>query len=79
MSTPHRLSFLLAGASDVERVARLREMRVVVALLCGWSSPAKRAVDQALAGGSCAAALAEIDALPALRRRKVLAVIGALR
>ena len=73
-----RLAFLIDGAPEAERIARLREMRVVVALLCGWGSPAKRAIDQALAGGSDAAALTEIDRLPALRRRRILATFGAL-
>jgi serine/threonine protein kinase HipA of HipAB toxin-antitoxin module len=53
-------------------------MRVVVALIVGWDSPAKLAIDRALEGASAAVALAEIDRLPALRRRKVLACIGAL-
>jgi hypothetical protein len=76
--TAPRLAFLLDGASDVEVIARLREMRVVVALLAGWDSEAKRAIDTALAGGSAAVAIEAIDRLPALRRRRVLAVIGAL-
>jgi hypothetical protein len=77
-AAPPRLGFLFADASDVERIARLREMRVVVALLCGWGSPAKLAFYQALSGGSCAAALDELDRLPALKRRKVLACYAAL-
>jgi hypothetical protein len=77
MTAPHRLNFLLAD-SDVEMVARLREWRVIVALLVGWDSDVKRAIDTALAGGSAAVAIAAIDRLPALRRRRVLACIAAL-
>jgi len=78
MSTTHRLSFLLADADAHETAARLREMKVVTALLCGWRAPVTIAIDAALAGGSAAVALREIDALPALRRRRVLSCIGAL-
>jgi hypothetical protein len=74
----HRLYFLLADASDVEMAARLREWRVVCALLVGWDSEAKRAIDRALAGGDGAVAIDAIDRLPRLKRRRVLAVIGAL-
>ena len=77
--TAPRLSFLLDGASDVERLCRMREWRAVTALICGWNSEVKRALDQAIEGGSSAVAvLSEIDALPALKRRRVLATIGAL-
>jgi hypothetical protein len=74
------LSFLLDGADAHERLARLREMRAVTAMICGWQHPVKRALDEAIngSGSAVAIALAEIDALPALRRRRVLAVIAAL-
>jgi hypothetical protein len=76
--TAPRLGFLLADADALETTARLREWRAVTALICGWNSEVKRALDQAIEGGSSAVALSAIDRLPALRRRRVLATIAAL-
>jgi hypothetical protein len=51
--TRHRLSFLLADASDVEKVARLREMRVIIGLLCGWGHPGEDRDRQGAGGRAC--------------------------
>jgi hypothetical protein len=74
------LDFLLEGADAMERQARLREIRALVAVYSGWDHPAKRIIDQALRGeASEAEALAEVDRLPARTRRRLLASYGALR
>jgi len=74
------LDFLFPERLDaVERNIRLRELRVLIAVYCGWDSPAKQAIDRALSGESEIAALEEIGKLPALRRRRLLASYGALR
>jgi hypothetical protein len=72
------LAFLLNGRDDAERLAQLRELRVVLALYCGWSSPAKLAADRALCSGAYEGVLEEIDRLPSRLRRRVLASFGAL-
>lgn len=73
------LSFLFDGGDQHERVARIRELRSLVAVYCGWDAPAKRALDEAvLSGASIEPALAEIDKLPALLRRRLLSSYGAL-
>jgi hypothetical protein len=74
-----RLCFLLDGIDEAEQIARLRELRVLVAVYCGWDHPAKAALDQAISSnGSYEIALEAIDQLPALRRRRLLASYGAL-
>jgi hypothetical protein len=78
VNTPHRLSFLLDGASDAEQAARLREWRVVCALICGWDSAPKIAIERALAGSPAAVAIEAIDKLPSRQRRRVLACVCAL-
>jgi hypothetical protein len=72
------LGFLFDGLDAGERLTRLREMRALVAVYCGWNHPAKLALDQAVSGGSLAVALAEIDRLPTGRRRRLLSSYGAL-
>jgi hypothetical protein len=76
------LGFLLAGCDGPERIARLRELRVLVSLYCGWDHPTKLAFDQAVAEPASMAlaetALTMIDCLPALIRRRLLSSYGAL-
>jgi hypothetical protein len=73
------LDFLLRGVTKTERTARLRELRAVAMLLCGANHPATRALECAISDPRAAGtALASIDTLPALRRRRVLAIIAAL-
>src|SRR5215469_7680239 len=63
------LSFLFVGMDEAERLARLRELRALVAVYCGWDHPAKLAFDAAAQGTSDelgAAALAEVAKLPSL-------------
>jgi hypothetical protein len=72
------LMFLLKdGPIEVE--ARLCEPRITVGLMCGWNSPARIALDNALLDPTqAAAALAEVNRLPVLLRRRVLAVLAAV-
>lgn len=72
------LSFLLGGDA-AERVARLRELRALATVFCGPSHPATAALTAAVTAPAQAAhALAEIAALPALRKRRLLATFGSL-
>jgi hypothetical protein len=81
------LAFLLTSLDKEEQIARLRELRALVAVYCGWDHPAKRAFDAAVQSPDpvrgpsdelCSAALAEISKLPALTRRRLLSSYGAL-
>jgi hypothetical protein len=73
------LGFLLDGCSETERTARLRELRVLVAVFCGWDHPAKTALDEVLVFGEPhQTAFEAIDRLPARLRRRLLASYGAL-
>jgi hypothetical protein len=73
------LTFLFDRLEASEREGRLRELRVLVAVYCGWDSPAKTALDQVLIGEvDLNIALAEIDKMPTLRRRRLLSSFGAL-
>ena len=72
------LAFILDAPSP-ERAARLRELRVLSLLLAGPLHPATVALAAAIANPAAAdAALAEIDHLPALRRRRLLATYASL-
>jgi hypothetical protein len=64
---------------EAERLARLREMRVLAYLLAP-KSPLVVALKAAETGDQAAldAALAELDRLPALARRRILATYAAL-
>ena len=76
---PHNLSAVFRGASDAECRSRLRELRAISLLLCGRSHPLTIALRDAVANlAEIDRALDEIGALPALRRRKVLACLAAL-
>jgi hypothetical protein len=67
------------GISDGERLARLRSIRALAFLLCGEAHPLVIALRDAETDPAAAAlALAELDALPPLRRRRVLATYAAL-
>jgi hypothetical protein len=75
----NNLGFLFSGCDAAERIARLREMRALIAIYCGWNSPAKLAIDRALNSGEpIAETLSEINSLPALTRRRLLSSYGAL-
>jgi hypothetical protein len=59
------LDFILADADSHEVELRLRELRVIAALVTGWQSAAKLALDEAVADHTKApAALEAIDGLP---------------
>jgi hypothetical protein len=64
---------------EAERLARLREMRVLAYLLAP-KSPLVAALKAAETGDQAAldAALAELNRLPALARRRILATYAAL-
>jgi len=71
------LAFIL-DAEPPEISSRLRELRVITAMRCGWQSGVKLAFDEAIADPSKAKdAIARLDALPPLLRRHVLADFGA--
>jgi hypothetical protein len=79
MRNRHSLSFLLAGASSSEQSARIRELRALSAVYCGFGHPATVALGDAIAdAGAVSAALDQLARLPALRRRRLLASFGAL-
>jgi len=63
------LAFLMAGAGGSERQARLRELRALSLVYCGRDHPATIALTAAIADPAAAdRALAQLDALPTLRR-----------
>ena len=73
------LDFILADADDRETELRVRELRAIAALVTGWQSDAKRALDEAVVDHTKALeALRVIDALPTIPRRRVLAAYGSL-
>ena len=72
------LTFLISNDPLQQRVV-LSELRVIVALYCGWHSPVKRALDKAIDDPMLVDdAVAAIAALPSRPRRQVLASLGAL-
>jgi hypothetical protein len=74
-----RLAFLLDGVPEVERMARCRELRALALVYCGSAHPATEALGAAITDPAMTdRALIEIDAIPALRRRRLLASYGAL-
>lgn len=73
------LGFLLFGCSPAEQAARLRELRALALVYLGPAHPATIALAAAIANPSAEEeALAQIDTLPALRRRRLLGSYGAL-
>jgi hypothetical protein len=71
----------LPGLSAAERMARWRSTRALAFLLCGEEHPLTRALLAAELGDERAAAdaLEQVDKLPPLRRRRLLATMAALR
>ncbi len=68
-----------ANLEPDERLARTRALRALVFVYCGHDHPLARALLEAERDPDAApAALAELDALPALRRRQILATYAAL-
>jgi hypothetical protein len=65
------------NVSEPERSARLREARMAAALLLGRSHPLAVALADAIADPAALMdALAELDRLPALPRRRLLATLA---
>ena len=76
--TANRLAWIL-NVPVIERQARLRELRVAALFLLGPKHAASLAISAAIDDpGLAGEALTAVDALPALQRRRVLAVIGAV-
>ena len=74
-----RLAFLLDGICEAERMARCRELRALALVYCGLAHPATEALGAAITDPAMTGrALIAIDAIPALRRRRLLASYGAL-
>jgi hypothetical protein len=72
------LSWLL-DVPEHERQARLRELRLTARFLLGPRHPATQALSAAISDPELAGeALRAVDALPALQRRRVLAVVAAV-
>jgi hypothetical protein len=73
------LGFLLSGCSPAERAARLRELRALAMVYLGLRHPATAALGVALGDPTAVdRALAELGAIPALRRRRLLCAYAAL-
>ena len=72
------LGFLLA-TTEPERAARLRELRALAFVLAGASHAATLALSAAVADPALADdALAELNRMPALTKRRLLAIYGAI-
>jgi hypothetical protein len=73
------LGFLVSGCSPSEHAARLRELRALSLVYLGLRHPVTVALGEAIGDPSMFdRALAELDAVPALRRRRLLCAYGAL-
>jgi hypothetical protein len=73
------LAFLLSECSDAERAARCRELRALSLVYLGLDHPVTMALAAAVTDPAATyRALTEINAIPALRRRGLLASYGAL-
>jgi hypothetical protein len=69
----------LFAVSEFERLSRLREFRLVSLLMFGRDHALTRALAAAIADpGAIEDVLAEIDALPALPRRRLLATLASV-
>jgi hypothetical protein len=74
-----RLAFLLDGVPEAERMARCRELRALSLVYLGLHHPVTIALAAAVTDPAATdRALTVLDALPALRRRRLLASYGAL-
>ena len=74
-----RLDFLVGDAPEPERAARMRELRALAMVYCGPRHPVTKALQTAACDPAATQnALAMLDALPALSRRRLLATYGAL-
>lgn len=75
---PADLHFLI-DAPEPERAARLRELRALTLVYCGPAHPLAKAMAAAAMDPAAAdAALTELERLPALCRRRLLATFGTL-
>jgi hypothetical protein len=64
---------------ETERIARLREWRALATILCGSRHPLTLALAASIADPAAAIlALTQLDALPTLRRRRLLSAAAAL-
>jgi hypothetical protein len=69
------LGFLLSGCSPAEQAARLRELRALALVYLGPAHPATTALAAAIGDPTAVdRALAELGAVPALRRRRLLSL-----
>ena len=76
MMAASRIDWLI-DVPDPERQARLRELRLTARFILGPRHPVTAALSAAVSDpGQANEALAAVDALPALQRRRVLAVIA---
>jgi hypothetical protein len=73
------LDFLLTGLPEAERAARCRELRALALVFIGLRHPATVALAEAIGDPAAGPrALALLDAVPALPRRRLLSAYGAL-
>ncbi|HEX3410640.1 MAG TPA: hypothetical protein VHT00_02885 [Stellaceae bacterium] len=73
------LGFLLSGCLPAEQAARLRELRALALVYLGLRHPVTAALGEAIGDPSMVdRALAELGAVPALRRRRLLCAYAAL-
>ena len=72
-----RLAFLLDGVPEAERTARCRELRALSLVYLGPHHPVTVALGVAVVDPAATdRALIEINAIPALRRRRLLPATG---
>jgi hypothetical protein len=73
------LAFLLSDCSNTERAARCRELRALSLVYLGLRHPVTIALAEAIVDPSATdRALSEINTIPALRRRRLLASYAVL-
>jgi hypothetical protein len=76
---PQRFGPFRHGLAETERVAELRSIAALVAIYCGSSSPAVMALREAESDATASeAALAAVNAIPSLMRRRLLSVFGSV-
>ncbi|HLG85980.1 MAG TPA: hypothetical protein VKZ79_02165 [Alphaproteobacteria bacterium] len=70
----------VADLPELERIARLRELRALAVMYCGPAHPLAIALREAEADPEASErALEHLERLPPLRRRRVLATLAELR